>query len=282
MSGNDVGCVEREIGSKLLTDIEGANDVDIFFAALYGSRAWGIESPDSDYDVRFLYVHRLRWYLGVTPRKTTIEVSTTVGKVPVELSGWDIQKAVELCGKSNASLLEWLHSPVTFRNTSSTTSPDFVSQLRQLALSTAVPRAVGWHYHNNAKNDVEACLMKHEPVRKSYLYVIRPVACMRWIMDNPDIGLPPLALDELLGHIHISPEVAQTTKELIAQKRAGVLAHNSDDHLIHVDEWLRVSMEEWRAKETGTGGKAKGVEPPWSQLNQLVSDIILFYESKHL
>ncbi len=48
---------------KKLYDIEKEHDVKILYAVESGSRAWGFESTDSDYDIRFIYAHPKNWYL---------------------------------------------------------------------------------------------------------------------------------------------------------------------------------------------------------------------------
>ena len=61
-----LACVEREpraVIAERLAAIERTYDVRLLFAIESGSRAWGFPSPDSDYDVRFVYIHRPEWYL---------------------------------------------------------------------------------------------------------------------------------------------------------------------------------------------------------------------------
>lgn len=53
----------REEILKHLQKIEVQYNVKILYAVESGSRAWGFSSPDSDWDVRFIYVHPLNWYL---------------------------------------------------------------------------------------------------------------------------------------------------------------------------------------------------------------------------
>jgi predicted nucleotidyltransferase len=55
---------------KTLARIESEHQVRVLFACESGSRGWGFASPDSDYDVRFIYVHRPDWYLTVFPGAT--------------------------------------------------------------------------------------------------------------------------------------------------------------------------------------------------------------------
>lgn len=59
--------------SARLDAIERENRVRILLAVESGSRAWGFPSPDSDYDVRFLYVHERDWYLSVFEGRDVIE-----------------------------------------------------------------------------------------------------------------------------------------------------------------------------------------------------------------
>lgn len=56
---------------------------------------WSFPSPDSDYDVRFIYKHELSFYLSLDKQKDTINPAIVVGSTPhdFDLGGWDIQKA---------------------------------------------------------------------------------------------------------------------------------------------------------------------------------------------
>ena len=54
MHGNEVFQRVRHA----LAQVEAERNVRVLFACESGSRAWGFASRDSDYDVRFLYVHR--------------------------------------------------------------------------------------------------------------------------------------------------------------------------------------------------------------------------------
>ena len=81
-------------------------------AAESGSRAWGFASPDSDYDVRFIYVNRLPWYLTVEPGRDVIEQPIS-GEL--DINGWDLRKTLQLLKESNPTLLEWLRSPIVYQ-----------------------------------------------------------------------------------------------------------------------------------------------------------------------
>jgi predicted nucleotidyltransferase len=102
--------IEEDIASKL-KEAEAEHSVKILYACESGSRAWGFASPDSDYDVRFIYAHQKDWYLNILPKRDVIEYPVT----PVyDYSGWDLRKTLFLMNKSNPVLFEWLHSPIVY------------------------------------------------------------------------------------------------------------------------------------------------------------------------
>ena len=104
MHGNEVFQRVRQA----LAQVEAERNVRVLFACESGSRAWGFASRDSDYDVRFLYVHRRDWYLSVEDRRDVIEQPIADD---LDVSGWELRKALRLLRKSNPPLLEWLKSP---------------------------------------------------------------------------------------------------------------------------------------------------------------------------
>ena len=56
--------MEKLIKSKL-KEIEEKENIRILHCVESGSRAWGFASPDSDYDVRFIYVRNEDFYLSL-------------------------------------------------------------------------------------------------------------------------------------------------------------------------------------------------------------------------
>jgi predicted nucleotidyltransferase len=102
--------------------------VRVLYACESGSRGWGSASPDSDYDVRFIYVHPLSWYLRVNPARDVIEVPISD---ELDICGWELRKALGLLKKGNATLIEWLDSPVVYK-----THTDFLPALREAARRT--------------------------------------------------------------------------------------------------------------------------------------------------
>lgn len=173
-----------------LRAIEARHDVTVLFACESGSRGWGFASPDSDYDVRFIYVNRLPWYLTVTPRRDVIELPISGD---FDINGWELRKALGLMRESNPTLLEWLRSPIVYRE-------DTRAMPRFRALSEAVfSNARGWHHYTSmAKKNFREHLQADEVRYKKYLYVLRPLLAARWIRMQP--GVPPMRFADLAQH----------------------------------------------------------------------------------
>lgn len=56
-----------------LAKIEKAENIRILHCVESGSRAWGFASPDSDYDVRFIYIRNPEFYLRLDKTRDVIE-----------------------------------------------------------------------------------------------------------------------------------------------------------------------------------------------------------------
>ena len=201
-----------------LRDIETGHDVTVLFACESGSRGWGFASPDSDYDVRFIYVNHLPWYLTVTPRRDVIEVPISGD---LDINGWDLRKALGLMRESNPTLLEWLRSPVVYRE-------DAAAMPRFRALSEAVfSNARGWHHYTSmAKKNFREHLQADEVRYKKYLYVLRPLLAARWIRTQT--GVPPMRFAELaqctLDAVHDAALIEEINALLEVKMRAGEAA----------------------------------------------------------
>lgn len=186
-----------------LRTIEAQHNVTILFACESGSRGWGFASPDSDYDVRFIYVNRLPWYLTVAPGRDVIEVPISGD---LDINGWDLRKALGLMRESNPTLLEWLRSPIVYREETET-----MARFRSLA-EQVFSNAKGWHhYASMAKKNFREHLQADEVRYKKYLYVLRPLLAARWIRSLP--GVPPMRFAELAQHtLHATADAALITE----------------------------------------------------------------------
>ena len=65
-----------KIIEEKLKELEQKEIIRILHAVESGSRAWGFASPDSDYDVRFIYVRKPEHYLKLEKTRDVIELPT--------------------------------------------------------------------------------------------------------------------------------------------------------------------------------------------------------------
>jgi predicted nucleotidyltransferase len=232
---------------EALRRIEAEHDVRVLFACESGSRGWGFASPDSDYDVRFIHVHRLSWYLAVEPGRDVIEQPIS-GELDV--SGWDLRKTLQLLRQSNPTLLEWLRSPIVYREDAAA-----VARLRSLAEAGFSPLRGYHHYLSMAKKNFREHLRGDEVRYKKYLYVLRPLLAARWIRDGH--GAPPMRFAELAqATLDDRALLAEINRLLEVKMRAGEAATGPRWDGLHA--FIERELAEASAREVGTNRQADG------------------------
>ena len=194
-----------------LREIENEENVRILYACESGSRAWGFPSVDSDYDVRFLYLHSEEWYLSIKKKRDVIERPIDDS---LDLSGWDLQKALLLFRKSNPPLMEWLGSPIIYLDEYS-----IASQMRSLAVEYYSPVASTYHYLHMAQGNNREYLEGDNVWLKKYFYVLRPILAVQWIEKG--FGVVPTEFDELVEELIKEPGLKKDIDQLIQMKRLG-------------------------------------------------------------
>lgn len=177
----------KEIILEKLKTIEYQFDVRVLYACESGSRAWGFASPDSDYDVRFIYVHRIDYYLSIDDQRDVIELP--INDV-LDINGWELRKALRLFRKSNAPLYEWLQSPIVYAEDLA-----FVGEMRSLISTNFSARAGMHHYLSMAKGVFEGELSGEMVKLKKYFYALRPILAAKWIADVKSV--PPMDFGSL-------------------------------------------------------------------------------------
>lgn len=196
---------------EVLSQIESENNVKIIYACESGSRAWGFASKDSDYDVRFLYVHARDWYLSIAEKGDVIEIP--VDEV-LDVNGWDIRKALQLLRNSNAPLLEWLVSPIVYQCEEAAVEP-----LRALSKKAFLPLASFHHYLSMSENSLAKIRDTGTPRIKSYLYTLRPMLCCKRLRT---FGTqPPMVIDKLMNAFLSDPaeEIRRHVDDIIRMKK---------------------------------------------------------------
>lgn len=199
------GSIEELVGRKL-KEIEERENIRVLHAAESGSRAWGIASPDSDYDVRFVYVRPMDFYLKLQDKKDFIDWE--LNQV-LDINGWDITKALQHFYKSNATLYEWGNSPVIYK-----TTPQW-EKIMKLAEEYFSGKSAMYHYYGTARKNYEAYLMEDMVKYKKYFYVLRPILACKWIEKKK---CPPPVLFQTLAEEILEKEMKPAVDRLVEAK----------------------------------------------------------------
>lgn len=234
----------EEIIQKKLLEIEEKFNVKILYAVESGSRAWGFPSKDSDYDVRFIYIHPPEWYLSIDQQG--IGAKRDVIEEPIndllDISGWEITKTLRLFRKNNPPLLEWLRSDIIYYQKYS-----FVDSIRSLEENVFYPNSMLYHYLNMAKNNYREYLQGSEVRIKKYFYVLRPILACKWIEKYN--MTPPISFHELLEDIVPEGELKNAVELLLKRKikgdeldiefRINVINDFLENEIEHLEEYAK-------------------------------------------
>lgn len=241
-----------------LRAVEHENNVKVLLAVESGSRAWGFESENSDWDVRFIYVHKPEWYFSVNEQRDVIE---HFYEDDVDLAGWELKKALTLLKRCNSTLLEWLHSPKVYY-----IDEDFARRIREVDMYYFNPIKTMYHYNHiyNKYNEryvqKESCNMKH------FLYYLRGILACKWIEKMN--SLPPVVFKELLDATVDDKEIKSKIEELIRIKKSG------EEHDMHiVDQSLMEYARNWADHYNET---IDSFRPELSQASTDALDSILY------
>lgn len=195
--------------TKYLEQIQQEKEIEILLACETGSRAWGFPSPDSDYDVRFIYRHKTEWYLSINEQKDTIELMFENNEI--DLSGWDLKKSLQLLWKSNPPLLERIQSPIIYM-----ANEEFLSGINDLSKTYYSKISTIHHYLNMAKKMFDEVKGSEKVKLKKLFYALRTAVACQWILEKDEI--PPIVFQTMLEELSIDSEIKHRTYELIALK----------------------------------------------------------------
>lgn len=183
--------IQREIETTIKSQLQQLaiqEQIDILYACESGSRAWGFPSPDSDYDVRFIYLRPLEWYLSIEEHRDTIDLPINS---LLDINGWDLRKALKLFRNSNSVIYEWIQSPIIYQNNSNLTA-----ELLNLGSNYYSCHAGIHHYLNMTTKCYQEHLQSEIVKLKKYFYALRPLLAAMWIDRHQTF--PPMVFNELL------------------------------------------------------------------------------------
>ena len=221
----------KEIILAQLNEIEKNHNVVILYACESGSRAWGFPSADSDYDVRFIYLRPVKWYLSVEEKRDVIEVPINE---QLDINGWDLRKALQLFRKSNPPLMEWLGSPIIYMDKYS-----IRSSLREMGKSYYSPFTCFHHYLGTARNHYREATQGEGIKIKSYFYTLRTLLATRWV--EAGYGVIPTEFEILLERMVTSSALKAEIQELLNLKKTGI-EKDHKPHLPGISEYIEVEL----------------------------------------
>lgn len=214
VNNSDRDIIFKEIEHKL-DEIEEKENVKILHAVESGSRAWGFASPDSDYDVRFIYVRKKEDYLRIDMPRDVIEWQ--LDEV-LDINGWDLKKALAQFHRGNATLFEWSNSPVVYRTT------EIWTNIYETAKAYFSVKASAYHYYGTANSTYSQYLQGSMVKYKKYFYALRPLLAGRFIQTY---RCPPPVLFDTLMTMDMPCELRKSIENLLELKK------NSDEKEVH-------------------------------------------------
>lgn len=249
--------VWENISEKLVTT-EKTENIRILHAVESGSRAWGFASPDSDYDVRFIYVRPENYYLRLDKTRDVIECELND---VYDINGWDISKTLRLLHNSNPTVFEWLHSPIVY------STHDIIKQLTPEFDSFFSCKSGIYHYISTAISTSSKHLNQENIKYKKYFYVIRPVMACLWILENKTP--PPVLFSELVSAV-ADNSIKPVISELIRIKTE-IPETTTGKHIPALDRYIEKNIIDIK-KYAGTISDDR--KNNWSEINEMFLKIL--------
>ena len=243
----------RETILEKLNEIEKNENVRILLAVESGSRAWGFASPDSDYDVRFIYVRPKADYLRLEKTRDVIELPI---EGELDINGWDLDKPLRLLRASNPTLFEWFSSPIVYRETA------FAQEFRSIMQRYFSSKRGLSHYLSMASSNYREYLKGDTVKAKKYFYVLRPVLACRWILDK---GSPPPMLFSELMEAELDPVLLPDVDRLLDLKM-NAPEIKTIPKIESINRYLDSSIEEVRSRIVQL---QEDTNHGWEELDQL-------------
>ena len=238
--------------------LSAVRDVNALVAVESGSRAWGIASRDSDYDVRFVYVRPVDEYLRLKETRDTMNWRLDE---TLDIVGWDLRKLMRLLRGSNSTVFEWLSSPIVYRES------DSFEAVREIAANCFSPKASAFHYVGMARGELKHISRDNTVSIKTYLYVIRAILAARWTLDE---GVPaPLLLDDLAS-AKLEADMVPMLERLVKAK-ASMADKATISRCGALDLWIESEIEKLTKRSCALPSLKR---IPWEELDKVFLSIV--------
>lgn len=220
---------KKETITDELERIQSEEGFKILFACEAGSRVWGFSSPNSDFDVRFVYLRPVGDYLRLEERRDVYE---RVLYDEIDVVGWDLTKFLRLLRGSNPSTIEWLSSHDVYYEDSR------FQKVRELLGDCFDPLSSAYHYFGMAKQHDMRYLKNEMLSAKKYLYIIRSILAINWCITR--FEPVPMRFDDLKNAM-MPKDLLPNVDRMLASKRSTSETHMTE-HDDGLDAWIHEEM----------------------------------------
>ena len=241
----------RILVPEKLKEIERNHNIKILFAAESGSRSWQVSAPDSDFDVRFIYVRHPKDYLRLDKVRDVLEFPISDGW---DMSGWDLNKTLQLLYKSNPRLFEWFRSPIIY------TDMAFADRFQPVMQHYFSIKNTLHHYLHTAIHQKDHFLQADMIKLKKYLYTLHPLMAAKWVLEK---GTPPPVVFRELMAAELPEYMKEQTENLLHQK-VTMPEMSMIQHIPAFDQYINQAIE-CLSKQAAQLPDEK--EPDWDILN---------------
>ena len=244
-----------------LHNIEKEYGIKVLLAVQSGSRALGLESSNSDWDVCYLYIHKTRWYEQPEDHRHVIE---RVFDDCIDTYGWELRDALSYLKLSNLTILEWLNSPNSY-----IVHAPLYKRLNEIGRTFFIPQRM-ISFYNRTYNKLNERFLSEKGRIKEFLYYLRGVLACKWVENRNSI--PPMDFTYLMDKTVDDEIIRSKVMDLIKIKKSG---KNYDNVAVDIDliETVRQWAEYYDALAKSLEMDLKvGLE---DELNALFKDMVL-------
>jgi predicted nucleotidyltransferase len=233
----------KDLITNLCKEIEKEEKVKILFAVENGSRAWRMDSANSDYDVRFVYHYPYEKYLSLNPPKDVLEkyYDEKGKKHPkddcyIDAVGFDVYKFLKLLSHSNPTTIEWLKSDIVYYGKQD-------KEFQRFAFNHFKKITLFYHYKSLARQNYEKYIASGKLVTyKKYLYVFRGMVNADYVEEFNKV--PPIELAEAVKETDMPEQIKGAIINIIEMKKLG----KEKEEIKRID-FLDTYIEKFLAKE---------------------------------
>jgi predicted nucleotidyltransferase len=219
--------------------IVAAQPYPLLFATISGAHLYGFPSPDSDFDLRGVHVLPLRNVVGLEVRDETVQDSSIIEGLEMDIVSHDVRKFFKLLLKKNGYVLEQLFSPLVVH-----TTPEH-AELKDHARS-CITKHHSHHYFGFAETQWKLFLKESPHRAKPLLYVYRVLLAGIHLIRTGEVEANLVTLNQEFRLPYIA--------ELVARKLAGPEKSKLDeaDTAFHESEYQRLRAELQAAHDAST------------------------------